>query len=264
MITLRILNEEADIRHAFFTRRGGVSEGLYSSLNCGFGSGDDLERVARNRRIAIEQLGLPADRLVTCHQFHSATAVIVETPWLPEGAPKADGLVTRVPGLALGILTADCAPILFHDPFAKVIGAAHGGWRGAFGGIIEATVGKMEAIGAARPRIRAAVGPCIGRASYEVGAKFPQQFLADDPACRSFFQSGPRAGRFIFDLPGYIEHRLARAGVVIVERAQRDTAAEEENFFSYRRSCLRGEGAYGRGLSVIALGRAPARSKSGT
>ena len=264
MITLRILNDDADVRHAFFTRRGGVSEGLYDSLNCGFGSGDNLERVARNRGIAMQQLGLPPDRLVTCYQIHSATAIIAEAPWLPQAAPKADGVVTRVPGLALGILTADCAPILFHDPFAKVIGAAHGGWRGALGGIIEATIGQMEAIGAARTRIRAAVGPCIGRASYEEGAEFPQRFLAEDPASRLSFEAGSRAGHFMFDLGGYIEHRLARAGVATVERASRDTAAEAEDFFSYRRSCLRGEGAYGRGLSAIVLTPDSASSKCPT
>jgi YfiH family protein len=252
MITLGLLNGDSGVRHAFFTRRGGVSAGLYESLNCGFGSGDNPEKVARNRRIAIEQLGLPSDRLVTCYQIHSATAMIVEAPWLPEAAPKADGLVTRVPDLALGILTADCAPILFHDPLAKIIGAAHGGWRGALGGIVEATLGQMEAIGAVRGCIRAAIGPCIGRASYEVGAEFPQQFLAEDPASGTFFKPASRAGHFMFDLPGYIEHRLARAGVSLVERASRDTVAEED-FFSYRRSCLLGEAAYGRGLSAIVL-----------
>jgi YfiH family protein len=261
MITLGILNDAAGIRHAFFTRQGGVSEGLFDSLNCGFGSGDDPERVARNRGIAMKKLGLPPDRLVTCYQIHSATAIVVETPWLPGAAPKADGLVTRVPGLALGILTADCAPILFHDPFAEVVGAAHGGWRGALGGIVEATLRQMEAIGAVRSCIRAAIGPCIGRASYEVGVDFPQQFLAEDPSSCSFFQTGSRAGHFMFDLSGYIEHRLASAGLAMVERASHDTVAEEEDFFSYRRSCLRGEGAYGRGLSAIALMPNPADFK---
>jgi YfiH family protein len=253
MITLGILSDDASIRHAFFTRQGGVSEGLFASLNCGFGSGDNLERVARNRGIAMERLGFPPDRLVTCHQIHSATAIVVETSWLPGVAPNADGLVTRVPGLALGVLTADCAPILFHDPFANVIGAAHGGWRGALGGIVEATLVQMVAIGAAQSSIRAAIGPCIGRVSYEVGAEFLQQFLVEDLASGAFFEPGPRGGHFMFDLPGYVEYRLARAGIAMVERVSRDTAAEEEHFFSYRRSCLRGEGAYGRGLSAIAM-----------
>jgi polyphenol oxidase len=264
MITLGLLNGDSGVRHAFFTRRGGVSAGLYESLNCGFGSGDDPEKVARNRGMAIERLGLPPDRLVTCHQIHSATAVIVDMPWLPEAAPKADGLVTRVPDLALGILTADCAPILFYDPFAKIIGAAHGGWRGALGGIVEATLGQMEAIGAVRSCIRAAIGPCIGGTSYEVGAEFRQQFLAKDPDSRSFFKPHSRAGHFMFDLPGYIEHRLARASVALVERASRDTVVEEGDFFSYRRSCLHGEAAYGRGLSAIALAPDSARSKCRT
>jgi polyphenol oxidase len=253
MITLDLFDGNAGTRHAFFTRRGGVSDGLYRSLNCGFGSGDAVQSVAQNRGIAMEQLGLPADRLVTCHQIHSATAVIVERPWSPEAAPKADGLVTRVPDMALGVLTADCAPVLLQDPMARVIGAAHGGWRGALGGIIEATVERMEAIGAARRNIRAAIGPCIGAASYEVGPEFPQHFVPNDPANARFFAPAMRAGHFRFDLPSYIEHRLLRAGVVMVAHTGRDTVAEEECFFSYRRSCLRGEGAYGRSLSVIAL-----------
>jgi polyphenol oxidase len=254
MITLAILDDYAGSRHAFFTRQGGVSSGPYQSLNCGFGSGDAAQSVAQNRRIAMERLGLPADRLVTCRQIHSATVVTVEKPWPPAAAPNADGLVTRVPGVALGVLTADCAPILFHDPVAKVIGAAHGGWRGALGGIIEAVVGRMEAIGAEGSRICAAVGPCIGRASYEVGPEFPEQFAAENPTSTSFFTPAQRPGHSMFELSGYIEYRLARAGVAAVERALYDTLSEEERFFSYRRSCLRGERAYGRGLSAIVLG----------
>ncbi len=205
----------------------------------------------------MRQLAVPADRLVTCHQIHSATAIAVESPWRPEAAPRADGLVTRVPDIALGILTADCAPILFQDPVAGVIGAAHGGWRGALGGIVEATLARMEAIGAERSHIRAAVGPCIAQASYEVGPEFPQPFVADDPTSTSFFIPAPRAGHFMFDLPGYIERRLVRAGVAMVECTIHDTVAEEERFFSYRRSCLRGESVYGRGLSAIVLRRTP-------
>jgi polyphenol oxidase len=257
MITLDLLDDETGMRHAFFTRQGGVSEGAYRSLNCGFGSGDAAESVAQNREIAMRHLRLSADRLVTCHQIHSVVAIAVEKPWLPEAAPRADGMATQVAGIALGILTADCAPILFHDPTAGVIGAAHGGWRGALGGIAEATLAQMEAIGAERSRIRAAIGPCIGQGSYEVGPEFPQPFVAEDPASVSFFTPAPRAGHFMFDLPGYIERRLVRAGVAMVERAIHDTAAEEESFFSYRRSCLRGESVYGRGLSAIALKRAP-------
>src|ERR1700746_3511105 len=160
MITLGALNDDAGIRHAFFTRQGGVSEGLFESLNCGFGSGDAAESVARNRAIAMDRLDLPADRLVTCYQVHSAVVVTVERPWRRETAPKADGLVTRVPDIALGVLTADCAPILLHDPVASVIGAGHGRWRGALDGIVEATVARMERLGAERGRIRAGIGPC--------------------------------------------------------------------------------------------------------
>jgi YfiH family protein len=162
-------------------------------------------------------------------------------------------MVTRVPDIALGVLTADCAPILFQDPVANVIGAAHGGWRGALGGVVEATIEQMEAIGAARDRIRAAIGPCIARSSYEVGREFPQLFLAQDTASKSYFAPAMRTGHFMFDLPAYIEHRLAQAGIGTVQQAHYDTAAEEERFFSYRRSCLRGEHAYGRGLSAIVL-----------
>jgi YfiH family protein len=162
-------------------------------------------------------------------------------------------MVTRRPNIALGILAADCAPILLQDPVARVIGAAHGGWRGALGGIVEAAVERMEALGAKRTRIRAGIGPCIAAGSYEVGPEFPRQFLAEDPASISYFRSALRAGHFMFDLPGYIEYRLTRAEVAIVARAPHDTVAEEGRFFSYRRACLRSERGYGRGLSAIVL-----------
>src|SRR5215831_10761193 len=252
MITLTRL-DDGRVKHAFFTRRGGVSSGSFQSLNCGFGAGDGPDSVTRNREIAMARLGLPADRLATCYQIHSASAVTVESPWPRGAAPRADGMVTRVPDIALGILTADCAPILFHDPVARVIGAAHGGWRGALAGIVEATVEQMEALGAKRSRIHSGIGPCIGASSYEVGPEFRQKFASEDPASAGYFAPALRAGHFVFDLPGYVEHRLIRAGVTIVERIYRDTAAEDELFFSYRRACLRGEHAYGRGLSVIAL-----------
>jgi purine-nucleoside/S-methyl-5'-thioadenosine phosphorylase / adenosine deaminase len=252
MIALACL-DDGGARHSFFTRCGGVSSGLFQSLNCGFGSGDATDNVMRNRAIAMSRLGLPADRLTTCYQIHSAVVVEVQQPWLREAAPRADAMVTRNPGIALGILTADCAPLLFHDPTAGVIGAAHGGWRGALAGVAEATVERMEAIGAARSRIRAGIGPCIARSSYEVGPEFPQQFLAQDPASGRYFAPAARPGHFMFDLPGYIEHRLARADIVTVQRAHHDTVAEDSRFFSYRRACLHGDRAYGRGLSAIAL-----------
>jgi YfiH family protein len=253
MITLRVLDDSVRIRHAFFTRQGGISGGLFQSLNCGFGSGDIADNVMQNRMSAMARLGLAGDRLVICYQIHSATVVTVEAPWLNAAAPRADGMVTDRAGIALGVLTADCAPILFADPVAEIIGAAHGGWRGALAGIVEATVARMEAIGADRSRIRAAIGPCIGPSSYEVGKEFPPPFLAEDPASAAFFAPAPRAGHFMFDLAGYIERRLAGAGITAVECAGHDTVADDAHFFSYRRACLRGESAYGRGLSAVVL-----------
>src|SRR4051794_314856 len=253
MITLHLLDHDPGIRHAFFTRAGGVSSGFFESLNCGFGSGDAAEMVARNRAIAMERLGFSPDRLVTCYQVHSTTVVTVEKPWPRDAAPRADGLVTGSSGIVLGILAADCAPVLFEDPVARVIGAAHGGWRGALGGIVEATLDGMEALGAERARIRVGIGPCIVQTSYEVGPDFPQPFLADDAASAAYFAPALRAGHLMFDLPGYIERRLARAGIAAIERAAHDTVAEDTHFFSYRRACLRGEPVYGRGLSAIAL-----------
>ncbi len=233
-------------------KEGSAAE-LFESLNCGFGSGDGADAVARNRAIAMERLGFSGDHLVTCYQVHSTTVATVEKPWRRDAAPRADGLVTRGSGIALGILTADCAPVLFEDAVARVVGAAHGGWRGALGGIVEATLDRMEALGAKRARIRAGIGPCIARTSYEVGPEFPQPFLSDDPASAAYFAPAMRTGHFMFDLPGYIERRLARAGVVAIERAPHDTVAEDSHFFSYRRACLRGEPVYGRALSAIAL-----------
>ena len=253
VISSDVLGTDVGIRHAFFTRRGGVSEGLFGSLNCGFGSGDASARVAANREIAMARLGRPADRLVTVRQIHSAEVVVVERPWRCEESPSADGLVTAAPGIALGVLAADCAPILLHDPIARVIGAAHAGWRGALGGVVDATIAAMAELGAEHLRIRAAIGPCIARQSYEVGPEFPQPFAEDDPSNMRFFSPAPGSGRFLFDLRGYIAHHLARAGIATVEIVPHDTVADEERFFSYRRACLRGERSYGRGLSAIVL-----------
>jgi YfiH family protein len=252
MITLASL-ATGGVRHAFFTRCGGVSSGSFDSLNCGFGSGDAPDKVTLNRMIAMARLGLRADQLTTCYQIHSATVITVAEPWPHQAAPRADAMVTRVPDIALGILTADCAPILFHDPVTRVIGAAHGGWRGALAGIVEATIARMESIGAERSRIRAGIGPCIAQDSYEVGPEFPGQFFAAEPASGCYFALASRPGHFMFDLPGYIEHRLARAGVTIVQRSCHDTVTDDDHFFSYRRACLRGEPAYGRGLSAIVI-----------
>jgi purine-nucleoside/S-methyl-5'-thioadenosine phosphorylase / adenosine deaminase len=251
MITLDVLDGDA-IRHAFFTREGGVSGGVFASLNCGFGSADDPDKVARNRAIAMDELGLPDDRLVTCYQVHSATVLRVGHPWRREDAPRADGMVTDRPGIALGVLAADCAPVLFSDPEAGVIGAAHGGWRGALHGVMEATVAAMTALGAAPASIRAGIGPCIAQESYEVGPEFPGRFAAIDATSGGFFMSAARQGHFRFDLPGYIAHRLARLGLAAVGCAAHDTVADPERFFSYRRACLAGERDYGRALAAIA------------
>jgi YfiH family protein len=257
MITLSALagdpGGEPAIRHAFFTRRGGVSQGLFASLNCGFGSRDDPAKVEQNRAIAAAQLALPAERLVSCHQIHGTAIVTVERPWRRAANPRADGMVTAVPGIALGVLAADCAPVLFADPAAGIIGAAHGGWRGALAGVMEATVAAMAALGAVPSRIRAGIGPCIAQPSYEVGPEFAAAFAAADQASGGFFMPAARAGHFLFDLGGYIADRLARLGLAAIERAPHDTAAEEALFFSYRRACLRGEPDYGRGLAAIAL-----------
>jgi YfiH family protein len=253
MITLDILDVSGRVRHGFFTRRGGVSEGVYASLNCGFGSGDDPAKVLRNRTIAADAIGLNEDRLVTCHQIHSATVLTVEEPWRRENAPRADGMATDRPRVALGVLAADCAAVLFADPEAGVIGAAHGGWRGALTGVMEATVAAMTALGAAPSRIRAGIGPCIAQASYEVGPEFPGRFAEVDAASGRFFVPAVREGHFRFDLPGYIAHRLARLELGAVADAACDTVADAARFFSYRRACLTGEPDYGRALAAIAL-----------
>ncbi len=254
MIRLAGLETDARLRHAFFTRLGGVSDGPYASLNCGFASRDQAANVERNRAIAMAMIGLSADRLVTCRQVHSAAAVTVEKAWRREAAPPADAMATKVPGLALGVLAADCAPVLLGDPIAGVIGAAHAGWRGAFGGVVEAAVEAMESLGAARHRMRAGIGPCIGRTSYEVGPEFPDPIVARDPAAAAYFTTAARRpGHFMFDLAGYVENRLTGCGVRFVERARYDTVADERHFFSYRRACLRGEPVFGLGLSAIVL-----------
>jgi polyphenol oxidase len=239
--------------HAFFTREGGVSEGLFASLNCGLGSGDDAAKVAENRRRAMAALGLEGDRLATGYQVHSADVAIIDERWRPEERPRADALVTRRQDVALGILTADCVPVLFADAEAGVIGAAHAGWRGALGGVLEATVAAMISLGAAPQRLSAGIGPAIAQPSYEVGPEFPAPFLAQDEANAGFFRKAPRAGHFLFDLPGYVARRLGRLGLGAVEQSGGDTAAEPERFFSYRRSCLRREPDYGRALSAIRL-----------
>lgn len=252
--TLRspLLGGLAGVEHGFFTRRGGVSRDLYDSLNVGAGSRDEPAAVTENRRRAAGAFGLEAQALVTAYQVHSARAVAVDGPW-PGAPPQADGLVTDRPGLMLGALAADCAPVLIADATARVIGAAHAGWRGALGGVVESTIEAMIALGAERARLVAAVGPCIGPASYEVGLEFLERFEAADPGHARFFAPGEGPQKRQFDLPAFVLARLAAAGVAQAEWIGADTCALEEAFFSNRRAVRRGEGDYGRLLSAIAL-----------
>jgi YfiH family protein len=247
------LAREAGVVHGFFSRAGGLSEGLYASLNSGPGSADQLDKVIGNRDLVAGALGLPPGSILTAYQVHSADVVTVETPWSFDQAPQVDGLVSKTPGIGLGILAADCAPVLLADGGNRVIGAAHAGWRGAVGGVIEATVAAMVELGARPERITAAVGPCIGGESYEVGPEFPAPFLALDSDNEKFFRAAPRDGHYLFDLGAYVAQRLTQAGLAPVQPVAADTCAMEEQFFSYRRSFLRGEPDYGRNISVIAL-----------
>jgi polyphenol oxidase len=242
------------LRHAFFTREGGVSEGVFAGLNCSLGSGDDPAKVGENRRRALASLDLAPEALVTGYQVHGTDVALVDRAWRYEDRPRVDGLVTRAPGIALGLLTADCAPVLFAEPAAGLVAAAHAGWRGAIGGIIEATLAALEKEGAQRGRVSAAVGPCIGGASYEVGPEFPAPFLAETPGNARFFTPSQRAGHHLFDLGAYVEAKLRGLGLGRVERIAADTCADAARFYSYRRACLRGEQQFGHLLSVIALG----------
>jgi YfiH family protein len=240
------------IAHGFFTRQGGVSTGIYESLNCGPGSSDAAQSVAVNRARVTAALGVGPAQLVTMYQVHGADCVRVERPWMPGDAPRADGCVTNVPGLALGILTADCTPVLFADVAAGVIGAAHAGWKGARAGVLESTLAEMEALGADRRNVAAAIGPCIAQPSYEVGPEFRAALIGDDPGNDRFFIAGA-GDRSHFDLPAYVMARLVASGIARIERVEADTAADPARFFSYRRTCLAAEPDYGRQISAIAL-----------
>ena len=253
MLTLHSKNLSLPrIAHGFFGRRGGVSEGLYASLNCGPGSGDDRAKVMENRRRVTETFGTDT-KLLTLYQIHSPNAVTVTTPWEVGESPQADAMVTNVPGLALGMLTADCAPVLLADAAASVIGAAHAGWKGALAGVVAATIVAMEKLGAERARIAAAIGPCISQASYEVDGLFRAGFTDADLANVRFFVPSDRAGYFRFDLEGYVAERLADAGVVNIGKVSACTYARPADFFSFRRATHRGEEDYGREVSAIAL-----------
>ncbi|HEU4827461.1 MAG TPA: peptidoglycan editing factor PgeF, partial [Dongiaceae bacterium] len=253
MITLDCLKNLPGIRHGFMTRAGGVSEGIYASLNCGLGSDDDLERVRENRRRVLRMADIPAKTLLTAHQVHSPDALVVDEEWHDGPRPRVDALVTRRANIAIAASSADCVPVLFADPEARVVGAAHAGWRGALTGVLQATVKQMCALGAKPERIRAGIGPCIGPASYEVGPEFPAPFLAQNPAHARFFRAARRTGHHIFDLESYAAAELAAMKLAEVEVAHRDTCAEEHTFFSYRRSVLKKESDYGRHVSVIGL-----------
>jgi YfiH family protein len=253
MITLDSLKGLNGIRHGFLTRQGGVSDGLYASLNCGLGSKDDQDAVVENRARALRQAGLEPSSLATAYQVHSAKVAVVEEDWNESERPQVDGLVTRTRGKSLGILTADCVPVLFADPEAGVIGAAHAGWKGAVGGVLQETVASMARLGATRNRIRAAVGPAIAQKSYEVGPEFPQAFIDRDRANARFFSTATRCRHFMFDLVGYVERELTALGLAAVAVAGNDTCAEEDDFFSYRRTTLAKEPDYGRQISLIGL-----------
>jgi polyphenol oxidase len=241
------------ISHGFFTRQGGVSSGIYASLNCGPGSRDDAPNVKENRTRVAEILDVKPGNLLSLHQKHSADAVIVDKPWADGKGPEADAMVTAKLGLALGVLTADCAPVLFCDGAARVIGAAHAGWRGALAGIVEATVDAMTKLGAKPERIRAAIGPAISQKAYEVGVDYKEQFLAKEPQSESFFIIDEGSGEPHFDLSGYVAERLARAGVGAIEDLALCTYCDETRLFSYRRSQHHGEDDYGRQISAIVL-----------
>ena len=241
------------IRHGFFTRAGGVSSGLYASLNGGVGSQDDAGKVLENRARMAAALGVEPRRLLTAYQTHSPNVVVAEAPWTTENRPQADAIVTRMRALAIGVTTADCGPVLFAEPRAGVIGAAHAGWRGALTGVIEATIAAMERLGAAQRQIRAAIGPMIRQGNYEVGPDLVERFRADDPASSRFFGPAKRDGHAMFDLAGYIAARLKRAGITEVEDVGLCTYADPEQFFSYRRTTHRAEADYGRHVNAIAL-----------
>lgn len=253
MLQANVLAKFGPIRHAFFTRSGGVSAGVYATLNGGTGSNDAPDKIAENRARMAQALGVEPARLLTAHQVHSPDVVVAQEPWTQDARPRADAIVTRQPRLAIGVSTADCGPLLFADAEAGVIGAAHAGWRGALTGVIEATAAAMETLGAKRSRIAAALGPTIRQPNYEVGPEFVARFIAADTANARFFAPAERAGHAMFDLTGYIAERVHRAGIDDFEDLGLDTYAEPERFYSYRRMTKAGGLDYGRHINAIAL-----------
>ena len=251
-MTLEIITSDslAPVRHGFFTRRGGASSGVFAGLNCGHGSSDQTEIVNINRARAARAMDVPESHLAGVHQVHSADVIALDAPQAVK--PRADALVTRTPGIALSVLAADCQPVLFADPEAGVIGAAHAGWRGALDGVLDATVEAMVSLGAERGKIRAVIGPCISQRCYEVGPEFFDAFMAEDPASDRFFAQGD-GDRLLFDLPGFGLSRLRAAGVEEAEWTRHCTYSDPERFFSYRRATHAKEADYGRLISVITL-----------
>ena len=251
-LTSPLLSAIPGLRHAFFSREGGVSGGIYASLNAGIGSRDDPAHVMENRRRMAEQIGVPPTHFLSVHQIHSADVMVATAPWDAASRPRADAIVTRVEGLAIGASAADCGPILLVDPNARVIGAAHAGWKGALTGILEATVAAMENLGAERNGIIAAIGPLIRQPSYEVGAEFVERFIEADAENALFFIPAARQGHSMFDLAGFIRMRLENAGIPMIDDVGIDTYSDER-FYSYRRSVHRKETDYGRHVHAIAL-----------
>jgi YfiH family protein len=241
------------VRHAFFTRAGGVSGGIYASLNAGVGSNDAPAHVAENRARMAATMGVTPARFLTCYQIHSPDAVVATAPWIADARPHADAIVTAVAGLAIGVSTADCGPVLFADAQARVIGAAHAGWRGALAGVTDRTIAAMERLGAERSRIVAVLGPMIRQPNYEVGAELRERFAAADAGNARFFRPAGREGHFMFDLAGYVVARLAAAGVGTIEDVDACTYADADKFFSYRRMTHRNEADYGRHVNAIVL-----------
>ena len=252
MLASPLLSAVPGLRHAFFSRDGGISEGIYTGLNGGLGSNDNPAHVAENRRRMAEQIGVLPSHFLSVHQIHSPDAVIATGPWDTAARPKADAMVTRTTGLAIGVTAADCGPVLLADPKARVIGAAHAGWKGALTGVVEATVEAMETLGAERANVVAAIGPLIRQASYEVGNEFVERFVEADAENALYFLPAAREGHAMFDLAGFIRKRLENAGVLIIDDTGIDTYSDQR-FFSYRRSVHRKEADYGRHVHAIVL-----------